>query len=192
MADPLASDVSDRKRHRLIAACGVLIILLAAGAALLPVVDRGAGAAIVGSMLFVAGLIETFAGKLHQQAKGLSMLAGAVTTLAALLLLFNPAAHIAPAIVLVTGWLLVRSVVLLFAGRYSAGSVRMWTLASAGMDLFLAVVLLLGLSIAALVVAWFGPTDEIVAGFAWVLALSFAVTGSMLLEIASCERESAE
>jgi hypothetical protein len=30
-----------------------------------------------------------------------------------------------------------------------------------------------------------------VATFAWVLALSFVATGTLLLEVASCERESA-
>ena len=67
----------------------------------------------------------------------------------------------------------------------------MWTLSSAAMDFFLAVLLLMGLSISSLVVVLFGPTAEIVAGFAWIFALSFVVTGAMLLEIASCERRSA-
>jgi len=189
MVETLASD---RKRHRLIAACGVLIMLLGAGSALLPVVDPNAGAPIVGSMLLAAGLIEVFAGTRHRQAKRLSMLAGVVTTVAGLLLTFNPVGHFSPTAVLVTGWLIVRSVVLLFAGHYSSGSVRMWTWSSATMDFFLAVVLLIGLSISSLVVAVFGPTDEIVAGFAWVLALSFVVTGAMLLEIAHCEGEAAD
>ena len=65
----------------------------------------------------------------------------------------------------------------------------MWTLLSAAMDLALAVVLLMGLSIASLVVTLFGPTEPVVAGFAWIFALSFVVTGAMLLEIASCERD---
>ena len=144
---------------------------------------------VVGSLLLVAGLVEAFAGTLHRQAKGLSVLAGAVTTFAGLLFVFNPVGHFFPTAVLVTGWLIVRSVILLAAGRYSTGSVRMWTLLSAAMDFFLAVLLLMGLSISSLVVVLFGPTAEIVAGFAWIFALSFVVTGAMLLEIASCERQ---
>jgi uncharacterized membrane protein HdeD (DUF308 family) len=164
--------------------------LLSAGAALLPVVDGAASAAVVGSLLLVAGLVEALAGKLHQQAKGLSALAGVVTSFAGLLFVFNPIGHFFPTATLVTGWLIVRSVILLFTGRYSSGSVRMWTLTSAAMDFFLAVILLVGLSISSLVVTLFGPTAEVVAGFAWILALSFVVTGAMLLEIAACERRS--
>jgi len=187
----LESDTPGRAPHRLIAACGVIIILLSAGSALLPVVNGGASAMVVGSLLLVAGLVEAFAGTLHRQAKGLSVLAGVVTTLAGLLFVFNPVGHFSPVAVLVTGWLIVRSVILVLAGRYSTGSVRMWTLLSAAMDFFLAVLLLMGLSISSLVVALFGPTAEIVAGFAWIFALSFVVTGAMLLEIASSERQSA-
>ena len=56
----------------------------------------------------------------------------------------------------------------------------------------LGVVLLAGISIGTLVVTLFGPTPGLIASFAWVLALSFVVTGLLLLEIASCERELAD
>lgn len=190
MAESVRTDTSDRARHRKIAGCAIVIIILGAGSALLPVIDPGAGAMIVGSMLFVAGLVEVYAGTLHRQAKGLSVLAGAVTTCAGLLLTLNPLGHFFPTALLVTGWLIVRSVVLLLAGRYSAGSVRMWTLSSAAMDFFLAIVLFMGLSLSTLVISLFGPTSLVVGGFAWILALSFFVTGAMLLEIASSERSS--
>jgi uncharacterized membrane protein HdeD (DUF308 family) len=192
MAQSAETGSSGRARHRLIAACGVIIILLSAGSALLPVVDGDASAAIVGSLLFVAGLIEAFAGTLHRQAKGLSTLAGVVTTCAGLLFIFNRGGEFFPTAVLVTAWLIARSLVLVLAGRHSTGSVRMWTLSSAAMDFFLALVLLMGLSITSLVVVLFGPTAPVVAGFAWILALSFVVTGAMLLEIASCERQSSD
>jgi hypothetical protein len=61
---------------------------------------------------------------------------------------------------------------------------------SAGMDLVLAVLLVAGLSISAIVVSIFGPTPTLVASFAWVLAASFVVNGMLLLEVASCARES--
>jgi len=54
----------------------------------------------------------------------------------------------------------------------------------------LAVLLFAGLSIATLVVSLFGPTQPLIASFAWILAASFVVTGTLLLEVASCERES--
>jgi hypothetical protein len=59
------------------------------------------------------------------------------------------------------------------------------------MDFLLAVLLIAGLSVATVVISIFGPTPEVTASFAWVLAASFAVTGSLLLEVASCERERA-
>jgi predicted membrane channel-forming protein YqfA (hemolysin III family) len=57
------------------------------------------------------------------------------------------------------------------------------------MDFLLAVLLITGLSTSTLVVSLFGPTRELVASFAWVLAASFVVNGLMLLEVASSERD---
>jgi hypothetical protein len=54
------------------------------------------------------------------------------------------------------------------------------------MDFLLGVLLIAGLSISTLVVSIFGPTPELVASFAWVLAASFVVNGMLLLEVASC------
>ena len=68
---------------------------------------------------------------------------------------------------------------------------RTWTARSAGMDRLLAILLVLGLSIATLVVSIFGPTPPLVASFSWVLAASFVVTGNLLLEVANCERQNA-
>jgi uncharacterized membrane protein HdeD (DUF308 family) len=189
MTQSFDSGGTGRSRHRLIALCGAVIILLSAGSALLPLVGGGASAAVVGGLLFVAGLVEAYAGTLHRQAKGLSTLAGLVTTIAGLLFVFNPVGHFGPTALIVAGWLLARSVILFLAGRHSTGSVRMWTWLSAAMDIALAIVLFMGISIASLVVSLFGPTEPVVAGFAWIFALSFVVTGAMLLEIASCERE---
>jgi hypothetical protein len=51
--------------------------------------------------------------------------------------------------------------------------------------------LIAGLSTSTIVVSLFGPTRELVASFAWILAASFVVNGLMLLEVASCERDAA-
>jgi hypothetical protein len=56
------------------------------------------------------------------------------------------------------------------------------------MDFLLAVLLIAGLSIATIIVSVFGPTPQLIASFAWVLAASFVVNGLLLLEVASCER----
>jgi hypothetical protein len=53
------------------------------------------------------------------------------------------------------------------------------------------VLLITGLSISTIVISVFGPTAELVAAFAWVLAASFVVNGLLLLEVASCERDAA-
>lgn len=180
---------SSNTRAHWIAAAGVVIILLSAGSALLPVLDRLAGSRVVGLLLFVAGLVEIFAGRLRHETQTLAMAAGGVTTLAGLMFLLNPVAHFLPLITIVTGWLLVRSVILFITSRRAHGSVRTWITLSAATDLVLGVVLLAGLSIATVVVMLFGSTPTLVASFAWVLALSFVVTGTLLLEVASCERE---
>lgn len=183
---------SSVKRARLIAIAGWVIILLSAGSALLPVLDRLAGSRMVGLLLFVAGLVEIFAGRLRHETQTLAMAAGGVTTLAGLMFLLNPVAHFLPLITIVTGWLLVRSVILFITSRRAHGSVRTWITLSAATDLVLGVVLLAGLPIATVVVMLFGSTPTLVASFAWVLALSFVVTGTLLLEVASCEREGAD
>jgi hypothetical protein len=60
------------------------------------------------------------------------------------------------------------------------------------MDLLLAILLIAGLSITTIVVSIFGPTPWLIASFAWFVAASFIVNGLLLLEVASCERESTD
>jgi len=182
----------DRSRARLFTIAGWLIIVLGAGAALLPLVDRVSGSRVVGGLLFAGGLVEIFAGTLRRETRIPSMLAGGVTTLAGLMFLLNPDGRFVPTVTIVTAWLLVRSVVLMVGSRLADGSVRMWIGLSAATDLVLGVVLVAGISIATLVVTLFGPTPGLIASFAWVLALSFVITGMLMLEIASCERENAD
>jgi uncharacterized membrane protein HdeD (DUF308 family) len=171
---------------------GWAIIVLGAGAALLPLLDRVSGSRVVGSLLFVAGVVEMLAASLRRETRIPAMLAGGVTIFAGLMFLLNPVGRFVPTVTIVTAWLLIRSLVLLVASRLADGSVRMWISLSAATDFVLGVVLLAGISIGTLVVTLFGPTPTLVATFAWVLALSFVVTGLLLLEIASCERDAAE
>ena len=192
MATSHPIDDSSNKRARWIAVAGWVIILLSAGAAVLPLIDRLSGTKVVGALLVAAGLVEIFAATLRHETKTLAMAAGGVSAVAGLMFLINPVAHFLPLITIVTGWLLVRSVILFVTSRRVSGSVRTWLTLSAATDLVLGVVLLAGLSIATLVVMLFGPTPGLVASFAWVLALSFVATGTLLLEIASCEREAAD
>ena len=186
------SSLSDRTRARLIAAAGILIILLSAGSALLPFAERVSGSRILGSLLVLAGVIEMLAGTLRRLVRIEAMTAGAVTLFAGLLFILNPTLHLIPTVYVISGWLVLRSFILIVASTSAGGSVRIWPSLSAAMNLILAVVLLLGLQIATFVIALFGPTAPLIASFAWVLALSFVVTGTLMLEVASCERESTE
>jgi hypothetical protein len=170
---------------------GIAIILLSAGAALLPA-GKTISSDMIGALLIAAGLIEAVAGSLRREVRPFAMAAGGVTALAGLLFVINPETHFFPIVTPVIAWLLLRSLILAIAAGESAGSVRMWTALSAGMDFLLAVLLVAGLSISTLVVSLFGPTEQLVASFAWVLAASFVVNGLLLLEVASCEREAAD
>lgn len=189
MTDVSSNALSNRSRGRLIAAAGAVIILLSAGAALLPGVARGPGTLIVGWMLFFAGLVELLAGSLRRAARLPAMAAGAVTLAAGLPFILGQPLHFLPTVYVIVAWLLIRSGVLLYAAQHLKDAARMWTLIATGTDFLLALLLLLGLSIATLVVSLFGPTPVVVASFAWVLALSFVATGFLLFEVSGCERD---
>lgn len=190
MATRAYGGLSDRARARGLRVAGIAIILLSAGAAMLPA-GKSISSDMIGGLLIAAGLIEAIAGSLRRETRPFAMAAGGVTTLAGLLFIINPETHFFPIVTPVIAWLLVRSVILAIASGESAGSVRMWTGLSAGMDFLLAILLIAGLSVSTLVISVFGPTPELVASFAWVLAASFVVNGMLLLEVASCEQESA-
>ena len=190
MATQFQHQLSGRARVRALRVAGIAIILLGAGAALLPA-GKTIPSDMIGGLLVTAGLIELIAGSLRREARSFAMAAGGVTALAGLLFVLNPETHFFPTVTPVIGWLLLRSLILLGALTESGGSVRRWTALSAGMDFLLAVLLITGLSISTIVVSVFGPTRELVASFAWVLAASFVVNGLLLLEVAGCEREAA-
>ena len=175
-------------RSRALRVAGIAIILLGASAALLPA-GKTIPSDMIGGLLIAAGLIETIAGTLRREVRAYAMAAGIVTALAGLLFVLNPETHFFPTVWPIIAWLLVRSVVLAAAAVETRGSVRTWTGLSAGVDFLLAILLITGLSISTIVISVFGPTRELVATFAWVLAASFIVNGLLLLEVASCEQE---
>jgi uncharacterized membrane protein HdeD (DUF308 family) len=181
---------SDRTRARGIRVAGTAIIALGAGAALLPA-GKSISSDMIGGLLIAAGLLETVAGSLRRGSRPFAMAAGIVTALAGLIFIVNPVTHFFPTVTPVIAWLLIRSFILLLGSGEATGSVRTWTALSAGMDFLLAVLLIAGLSISTIIISIFGPTPELVASFAWVLAASFVVNGLMLLEIASCAKQSA-
>lgn len=183
------SQIASRKRQsRIIATCGWLVIALSAGAALLPIVGPARGAIVIGAMLVLAGIFELAAGWQRRETRTLVMIAALATAMAGLLFATDPATHFLPALYIITGWLAVRAIAFMIAASLEHGRVRGWTLLSAITDAALAVLLMIGISIATVVVALFGATPSLVASFAWVLALSFVTTGLMLLEVAACAR----
>jgi len=179
---------TDLTRGRGVRVAGIAIILLGIGAALLPA-GKTIPSAMIGGLLIAGGLIETVAGSLRRDARPFAMAAGIVTTLAGLLFILNPERHFFPTVFPIIAWLLLRSLILAVSAAEVHRSARVWTLISAGIDFLLAILLITGLSISTIVVSVFGPTRELVASFAWVLAASFVTNGLMLLEIASCERD---
>ena len=190
MATHAYAGLSDRMRARALRVAGIVIILLGVGAALAPA-GKTIPSAMIGGLLIAAGLVETVAGSLRREVRSLAMAAGVVTALAGLLFVLNPETHFFPTVWPIVGWLALRGLILGAEAVETRGSVRTWTALSAGMDFLLAMLLLTGLSVSTIVVSLFGPTRELVAAFAWVLAASFVVNGLMLLEVASCEREAA-
>lgn len=185
MATDVRQRLTGRIRARGTRVAGIAIMLLGVGAALLPA-GKSISSDMIGALLIAAGMIEAVAGSLRHDVRKFAMAAGGVTALAGLLFILNPETHFFPTVVPIIGWLLVRSLILIIASRETRGSVRTWTALSAGMDFLLAVLLWAGLSISTLIVSLFGPTPELVASFAWVLAASFIVNGLLLLEVASC------
>jgi len=191
MATQTRTGLSDVVRARAFRVAGIVIILLGAAAALLPA-GKTISSDMIGGLLIAAGLIETVAGSLRLGTRQFVMAAGVVTALAGLLFVMNPETHLFPRVWPIIGWLLIRSLVLAAATIETNGTVRLWTAFSSGMDFLLAVLLIAGLSLATLVVTVFGPTRELIASFAWILAASFAVNGLMLLQVANCAEDAAD
>ena len=187
MATRAETRMSSRTRARGITVAGLCIIVLGAGAAFMPA-GKTISSDVIGALLIAAGLIETIAGSLRRDVRTYAMAAGVVTAIAGLLFVVNPETHFFPTVWPVIGWLAVRCLLLAYAATHVGGSVRTWMGLSAGMDLLLAFLLLAGLSVSTIIVSLFGPTPEMIATFAWILAASFVVNGLMLLEVASCER----
>jgi uncharacterized membrane protein HdeD (DUF308 family) len=178
---------AEHSRAPLIAGAGAVIILISTAAALLPLggFDR---AAVIGTMMVTAGVVEMIAGGLRSRNRSLAILPGALTVLAGGLLAIHPLHRFVLSVWLVISWLGARGVVLGATTTQTRGSVRAWTMLAAGTDLTLGAILLFGLSASTLTLTLFGITPEIVRSFAWIVALSFVATGMLLLEVAACER----
>ncbi|WP_114226974.1 MULTISPECIES: hypothetical protein [Sphingomonas] len=182
----------DRRRGVLTLISGWLVIAVAAVTFALPLGDPRHAGTMIGLLLLAAGAIEIAAGSQREAALLPSVAAGALTIGAGGLFLTGEWRGLVPAVNIIAIWLALRSVVLLVATlRAGTSSIRKWTAIAAATDFLLAVLLFVGVSIASLVYNLFGPTEQLVASFSWILALSFLATGTMLLEVANCERDGA-
>ncbi|PSJ38744.1 hypothetical protein C7I55_15540 [Sphingomonas deserti] len=160
-------------------------MLLGLAALAFPVVARLPAGAFVGWLLLAAGLLElaaafVFAGTGRTGAGA----AAAATTIAGALFLANPSIKLVPGVWIVTIWLALRGAILLVTGFRTRGEVRPLGLYAGACDLLLALALLLGMPVSAIVLLLFGPSPEMRAGFAVVLTASFFVTGASLIAIA--------
>jgi len=192
MATNPEHDPNDQRRGMLTLVTGWLVIAIAAVTFVLPLGDPRHAGTMIGLLLLAAGVLETVAGSQRDAARLPAVGAGALTIGSGVVFLTGEWRGLIPAINIVVLWLGFRSLLLLLA-TWLAGtsSIRKWTGIAAATDLLLAVLLAIGVSIASLVYNLFGPTETLVASFSWILALSFLATGTMLLEVANCEREGA-
>jgi uncharacterized membrane protein HdeD (DUF308 family) len=181
--------MSNVTRSLVIRSAGVLIVLLAVGAALLPMAKGIPARVEIGSLLAAAGVFElaaVFARRGHHLAAGTASLA---SLLAGFRLLADPDINFLTILNFVILWLVVRSAALLVSSRRSPRPLCTWVYLAAAVDFALAVLLLVGLPVAVLIYGLFGTTDQIVATFAWVLAASFVAAAWLLIAAAPIEAE---
>jgi len=184
--------MSIQARTSLIRLAGMLIILLAAGAALLPMAQHIPGRSVVGLMLIAAGAIELVAVTARSHGHRLGQgLAAVASVFAGLRLGLDPNANFFTVLNLVILWLVIRAGALFVSGLKSRSPLCNWSYFAAAVDFGMAVVLLGGLPVAVLVYGLFGQTGEIIATFAWILAASFVATGVLLVASASLQAREA-
>jgi uncharacterized membrane protein HdeD (DUF308 family) len=162
-------------------------MLLSVVAFLLPELERLPRGGLVGWLLLLAGLAElAFGWKRALDMAGKTAIgSGLITAMAGLLFVLNPLADYYPVANIVMIWLFVRGAwVLAMAMRVRSERLGLWLAISAAADLLLGALLLGGLPIAAFVIALFGPTVEVVARFAMILAASFLANGLSQVGIA--------
>lgn len=175
-------------------ASGLITLLLAVAAVLLPVTQWIPKGALVGWLLFVDGTVDLALGR--QRGPGMVRAtlsaSGVITALAGLIFVVNPFAGFFPIANVVIAWLIVRGGwVLVSALRIRFREAGRWFALSGITDMLLGLLLILGLPVAIFIASLFGPTMEIVASFALVLAASFLVTGIAQVATALTERATA-
>lgn len=173
----------DAPRSDVIRAAGFAVILVSAATALLPAGDFVRGPQIVGSLMITVGLLEILGNVLRGERRW-AIAAGVASLAAGILLLGRPATTFLSTVYVMIGWLLIRGLLLGVSALAASSHLRAATIAVAAMDIILAIIVWVGLTASALVIALFGPTTKIIADFAWVIAISFVGAGLLLVKIA--------
>ena len=179
------SIVSDGTRKLVTGGAGILILLIALAALLLPIAEGLPARRAIGWMLLAAGLIELLAASALPMHRWTVAAVGGVTALAGARLLLDAYVDFFELLNLIILWLIVRAALLGLTAFRSRDGIGGWLALSAGLDFLLSVALLAGLPVAMLVVGLFGPSQPISATFALVLAISFAGNAAMLLAAAA-------
>jgi uncharacterized membrane protein HdeD (DUF308 family) len=171
---------------------GCLTLLLAIVAFFLPDIDVAPRSGLVGWLLVLAGLPELIFGwkrgldEIGKAAVG----SGIMTTAAGLIFVSNPVLGYFPVMNIVIAWLFLRGAwVLAMALRARSYHLGPWMALSGAADILLGFALLVGVQISTLVVLLFGPTPQVVAKFAMILATSFFFTGIAQVAIGLLQRQ---
>lgn len=172
--------------------CGLAKLLFALAAIFLPLLEGRPLAASVGWLLILGGVAEWLLGwgGRKSEFRRLNFLSGGVTVVAGLLFVLRPTG-VYGLTTIVLAWLFARGLIELIEGlRYRPVlvSVSWWLWARGIVDMALAVALLAGLPITALMVLLFGGTREVVTAFGLVLSISFLVSGAGFLAVARVQQ----
>lgn len=174
-------------------AAGLVSLVLALVAALLPVIEWAPTGGLVGWLLLLAGASEAGFGfgRGADLIGRTAIVAGLITMLSGLVFVARPFADLFPVGNVVMVWLLARGAFLVArSGRIQPSRAKVAIAAAGIADLALGFALVIKMPVAAFVVSLFGTTPEIVASFGLVLAASFLVTGLSQVAIAWTTRES--
>jgi uncharacterized membrane protein HdeD (DUF308 family) len=181
---------------------GLFICVLAVICLFMPAIHDSPRGRVLGVLLLLAGLAEgaaNWARRGHPEGR-YGLAAGAVAFLVGLIFVADPirnmalgyvadtAFNIVLASYLILFWLLVRGSLMLVASMPWNGPGHAWLAASGFADLALFLVLLVGLPVMAFTLSLFGPTEEMIARFSLVIAISFFATGVSLLAASFVER----
>lgn len=172
-------------------ASGLLTMLLAVAAFFLPNVGWAPKGGLVGWLLFLAGLFELALGTKRRRdaVSKAAIAAGFITAAAGTVLIVSPASSFFSVANIVTIWLLLRAALVLGAAfRVGGSGLGRWVALTGLVDMLLGGLLATGMPVAVFVTTIFGATYQLVASFAVVLSLSFAVTSVSQIAIALTER----